>query len=253
MKTRQLSGHTSGGRRQFHVIDPKSTRIIEVAEAGEKLLAAWPTFQKLHRERQAAHVAAQYAKRSAKADARNAGLDGTPFDAKKAKKKRQATKEAAEEADLLWEQAGGKIDALVAAYRAVLSRNAAALRDEAMNEAENAIRSLTTARTMADKAMADLEANFGVLGGMAVVMGGGDLNPKGLKAGGISSAPLPYIGVGIDNLSTAVGLAVRVLDTQRREVIVPQPEPVEPAVAVSDDDPAATDGWDDDEDDDDDE
>lgn len=214
LKTKTVAGTIGDEFRQIHLIE--GTKIAPIAKATGEFLAEWPRFQKLTRERQAAHIAKQYEKNAAKADAREAGRRGEKYDHKAAKKRLADAKSTRNELDLRFEEACGRIEQMIDDYRSLLIEHGQALRDEAFSDAEESVRTATTARTMADKALGGLDASLGVLGGLDLLAKGDHFAPKSARAGGrLSGSPIPHVGIAIDELTSAVTLAVEVLGEQK--------------------------------------
>jgi len=249
LTTRQLAGTIGEEYRRIHLVE--GTKIAPLAAATAALLAEWPKFQKLTRERQQAHVAKTYEKNAMKYDAREAGKRGEKYDVKAAKKRLAEAKSIRNELDLRWEEACGRIEQMIADYRALLVEHAPRLREEALKDAEEGVRTLTTARTMADKSQATLDASIGVLGGLISLTLGEPFTPRSLKAGGrMTGAPTPHIGIAVEGLSTAVGLASELLEQQRTNAAAADKALAQSQVVEGTEDSDDEDGWEDDDDDD---
>jgi len=214
LKTKTLSGTIGDEFRQIHLIE--GSKIAPIAQATAKILAEWPKLQKITRERQAAYIAKAYEKNSAKADAREAGRRGEKYDFKAAKKRLAEAKSLRNELDLRFEEACGRIEQMIVDYRALLIEHGPALRDEAFSDAEESLRTVTTARTMADKALGGLDASLGVLGGLELLAKGDYFAAKQARSHGrLNGSPLPHVSIAIDELSSAVALAAEVLGEQK--------------------------------------
>jgi len=243
LKTRQLVGSIGDEHRNLHLIE--GTAIAPLAKAASEIAAEWPKFRKLTTERQQAHIAKNYEKNAAKADAREAGRRGEKYDVKAAKKRLAEAKSIRNELDLRWEEAAGRLGQMIADYRALLVEHFDDLRAEALAAAEKAVLSLTTARGMADKAQGELDASFGVLAGLEFVAAGDHYKPGSLRAGGRKDrAPIPHLGIAVAGLATAIGLSLEVVEEQKTAA----PKVVDEAALVEGTEDE--DDWEDDDDDD---
>lgn len=216
MKTTEISYSTINGSRREYIVDPDSTEVTAVAEAGRGVLALYPDFKALGRSRGAALAAAKNAKNVSKEEARAAGARGDKYDAKAAKARRKKLEEVAEDIDLEWEAAAARLDRVMGEYREIVEHYAPALRAEALANVDAAILTLATASRMAQQAESVLAHNLGILGGIGEVAAGGSLTPRAVKAGGkLGGYPVPWISEGRGKLGQAIALAAQVLDEQR--------------------------------------
>lgn len=220
MQTKQLTWSDASGYTRIDIIDPESTKVAAIAEAGRKIIEAHAAFGVINRERTAAQGDPARLEAEAKAAARRAGIEGTAVEPKKLRKKIRDAEEHLAEVDLEWEAASGKLRALRPAYLAAIQHHASALAAEAKADAEAGILSLATASRMARKADASMSGALAILGGLEAVLDRGDtFAPKAPKASrhefGTAGVPGVHIGVGVENLGTAIGLASTILDDMK--------------------------------------
>jgi hypothetical protein len=217
--TKQLTWTDTNGYARVHIIDPETTTVKAVAEAGEKFLEAHAQFTTIERERSAAQSDVRRRTAEAKVEAREAGTRGEKFDAKKSRKVTREKEERLAEIDLGWEAGSAALRAQSRAYAELVKHHAPALAAEAKSEADAAILSLASAAAIARRAEANVTGSLSILGGLQGVRGGEAFTPRAPKARrevadelGEGGVPGPYVGTAVAHLGTAIGLATRILD-----------------------------------------
>jgi hypothetical protein len=217
--TKQLTWTDTYGFTQIQVIDPDSTKVKAVVEGGRKLMEAHAAHAQLARERTAAQGDVQRRTDEARAEARAAGRDGKPFDGKKSRKRTRELEERLAEIDLEWEHACAVLRGRSSDYLQQLEHHAPALAAEAKGEADAAILSLASASAIARRAEAGITGSLAILDALQRVQAGDGFKPRPPKARrevadefGSGAAPGPYVGVAVEKLGTAIGLATRILD-----------------------------------------
>ncbi len=214
----QLIVHDSyGGRSIFQIIT--ETKVAKIAKERDALIKGVADYETLIREN--ATVQADLARfnddRTAAASA--AGAADEPFDKKAWKKRRAELEERADDLTLDIQQASPRIARLRDRYEAAVAANADALIAEAQADAEAALRSLSTAAGMIERAAPAFGNSTAIIAALHRVAEGAGFTPTPVKAiyrstDQYAEGTLPEIWAGeaVDKLTVAIGFAERVLN-----------------------------------------
>lgn len=220
MKTIDLTWSNHGGHNRVYVIDPDATSVAAIAKAGRRLIDAHKAFREIDRERTAAQGDPQRLAAEASVAAQDAGRDGKPVKPKELRKKVAAAIEHLADVELEWEAASSSLHTRRREYLDALAHHAPALAAEADNSIEAALMSLAGAAATARRAEAQLSSALAVRDAVSTVQEGGDFVPKAprAKSGGMGGAPGPYVGIALENITTAIGYGSEIRDElQARE------------------------------------
>jgi hypothetical protein len=214
---------------RFHLIT--GTSVAPVKKATAVVLADRAELEEARSSLASARAAADSASADLLAEAHAAGLRGGRYDPHAAQDKKRAVLDAAEVATAVYEAASGRLISSYSAYLSAVAENAEALRVEALSRADSSVRSLTTARMMADRATAGLQSELNVLSGLQAVARGEAFAPGIITAGGdISQAPAVHAALAIEPLDRGIAFAVQVLaEVRGADERVAPAEPSEPA------------------------
>lgn len=220
---KQLAWDDHGNFIRIHVLDPETTSVKPVADAGRDLISAHVEHKALQREREAAQGDVQRFADDALQQAREAGAKGKTLDKKALRKKRQAALDRFEDLDLDLEASTANMRRLRDAYRATLAEHATTLASHARQEAEAALASLSSAVTVARRAGGALGASLSLMDALPRVVEGDDLMPKPVRARKgsgdefeLSASPDVHIDTAIESLGTAIGFGTRILDDLKK-------------------------------------
>lgn len=210
------SSPTSGFNR-LSVCIPETTKVKAVATAAAALLDAHARYSAMRREFEAVQGDPERLAAEAKVAAAQAGVSGKPVEPKKLRKKIRDAEENVAELELELEAIEAVLAAARATYAEVCHHHAPALAAEARAEADAGVLSLATASDIARRAEVSLTGALGALGGLAKVLDDGaefaPFEPLARNTEfGQGGAVAPYIGIGVENLGTAVGYATQILD-----------------------------------------
>lgn len=220
MITKELTWSNTGGYQRVHIIDPDTTKVKAIADAGRKIVEALAAFKVIDREYKAAQGDPERLAAEAKAAARKAGADGKPVEPKKLRKAIRDAEEHLAEVELEWEAAGAKLSKRREAYNAAVQHHAPALAAECKTDAEAGILSLASASQIARKADASMSGALAILGGLEAVQDhGAEFIPKAPKASrrefGTAGVPGVHVSIAVSELTTAIGLASTIADDMK--------------------------------------
>lgn len=205
-----------GGRTIVQIIT--ETKVAKIAKDRDVLLKGITDFEALVRENAAVQAELGSFTDVRAAAARQAGVDGVDFDKAAWKARRAELEERAEDMSLDLQQASPRLTRLRERYEATVAKNADALLAEARSDAEAALRSLSTAAGMIERAAPAFGNSTALVAALHRVEQGDGFAPAPVPArhrttDQFMNGTLPEVWAGeaVEKLTVAIGLAERVL------------------------------------------
>lgn len=206
-----------GTRSIFQVIT--ETKVAGIAKDRDALIKGVAELEAIKRENTAVQADLASFVDDRAAAARAAGAEDKPFDKADWKRRRAELEERAEDVSLDLQQRSTRIARLRERYEAAVAKHADALIAEAHADAEAALRSLSTAAGMIERAAPAFGNSTAIVAALHRVAQGGGFTPTPVKAAyrttdQFAEGTLPelWAGEAVDKLTVAIGFAERVLN-----------------------------------------
>ena len=205
-----------GSRAVFNIIT--ETKVSGIAKDRDALVKGVADFEEVKRD----HLAVQSELAGFDAArveaARAAGAEDKPFDKGEWKRRRADLEERAEDAGLDLQQHATRVVRLRERYDAAVAKHSEALIAEARSDAEAALRSLSTAAGMTERAASAFSNSTAIVAALHRVAEGAVFAPTPVKATpritdqfASGTSPEVWASEAVDRLTVAIGFAERVL------------------------------------------